>query len=488
MWALVLLGAALAAGLVWLFAALALPLLIRRVATLLLTRPMSDTLAELYVSTRSTSPIKLLYASLRAATGTTVIRPMGSARPTLGLDNIALVPAQLARRPVLETDPVDITCVIGPRAKRPVHLDMPIYIAGMAYGLALTRSARLALAAGSGRARIALCSGQGPFLAEERELSHRYILQFGRWAWNREPEVLKQADMIEIQVGQGAMPGNAVLSTPDEVGREVLEKMRLQPGEAPTIHANLYLERPDRPSSLAEVVEALRASVPDKPIAVKFGAGQDLEGDLAVAIDAGVDAIVIDGTEGATGNAPITLSDHFGIPTLPALARAVHYLKEQGVRDQVSLLISGGLREPGDFLKAYALGADAVGIATVALFAIAHPQIVRTLPFYPPTDLVFYRAHPAFALDPQSGADALHRFLMSCKAEMEIAIRTLGHHSVRELSPRDLVALEKDVAAWADLPYVGDHPKLPRPDREKNGPRVVGRLPGLGEKAHVRKH
>lgn len=175
-----------------------------------------------------------------------------------------------------------------------------------------------------------------------------------------------------------------------------------------------------------------------------------------MALDAGVDVVVIDGTEGATGNAPVTLSDHFGIPSLTALTRATRHLERRGRRRDVQLCVSGGFREPGDFLKAYALGADAVGLATVVMFALAHPQITRTVPFYPPTDLVFYRAKPAIALDVDRAAEALVRFFESCREEMAVALRAMGHLRVAELGPDDLCALHPAVARESNLRYAGD--------------------------------
>jgi glutamate synthase domain-containing protein 2 len=436
----------------------ALPVLVRRIIRIILSRPMSDTLAELYLSLRSTPAMDFLYSSLRAETGDIVIRPMGSARPSHGLDDVALVPAQLATAPLLDTEPVDLTVAVGRARARPLKSSLPIYISGMAYGLALTRETRLALAMASGRARVPLNSGQGPFLAEERRLADTYILQFGRWAWNRDLEILAQADMIEIQVGQGAMPGNAVLATPGEVGPEVRQLMGLAPGESPTIHARLFLTDPAHPASLDAVVAFLRREAPDVPLAVKMGAGQSLEADMDVCLEAGVDAIVIDGTEGATGNAPITLSDHFGIPTLMALVRAVRHLERRQARGRVALLVSGGFREPGDMLKALALGADMVGIGTIAMFAVAHRQITKAVPFFPPTDLVFYRSRPHLPLDPEQGARGLANFLESCRREMTIAMRAMGKRRLADLTPKDLTALDPVIADLTALPYAGASP------------------------------
>jgi glutamate synthase domain-containing protein 2 len=456
----VVLAVAAAGALVVVFTTVALlaavPAVMRRAIRVLLTRPMSDTLAELMLSLKSTPAVDFLYSSLRAQTGNVVIRPMGSARPSHGFDDLALVPAQLARRPLADDDPVDLSVTLGPRARRPLRASLPVYISGMAYGLALTKNARLALARAAGASDVPLNSGQGPFLEEERRLAKTYVLQFGRWTWNRDPEILRQADMIEVQVGQGAMPGNAVIATPDEVSPSTRAQMGLKPGEAPVIHAHLFLDQPDRPASLTDVVRYLRDVTDGVPIALKMGAGQDLERDLDVCLEAGVDVIVVDGTEGATGNAPITLSDHFGIPTLDALVRTVRHLERRDSRRDVSLLVSGGFREPGDVLKAVALGADAVGLATIAMFALAHHQITESVPLYPPTDLVFYRSNPRIPLDVDKGALGLHNFLESCRKEMTLALRTMGRHTLGELSPADVCALDPDIARLTGLPYAGD--------------------------------
>ena len=460
---------------------IALPTLSRRMIRSILTRPMSDTLAELYVSARSTPPLDFLYSSLRANSGEMVIRPMGSTRPAHGFDDLALVPAQLNRRPVLATEPIDLSTTLGRKCRKPIHTSMPLYISGMAYGLALTKTARLALATASGRSQIPLNSGQGPFLSEERQLASHYVLQFGRWTWNREKETIAQADMIEVQVGQGAMPGNAVIATPGEVAPDIKGLMKLKPDEAPIIHADLFLHDPARPNTVREVVDYLRGIAEGIPIAIKMGAGDHLERDLDVALDAGVDTIVIDGTEGATGNAPITLSDHFGIPSLMALSRAVKHLQITHTRHDVDLLISGGFREPGDFLKAYALGADAVGLGTIAMFALAHYQITEAVPFYPPTDLVFYRANPRIPLDLEKASLGLHHFLESCRKEMEVAIRTMGHTSVHDLSPADLCALDSTIAEITGCHYAGS-PEYKRMLRERPGKTV----PAAIKREHAR--
>jgi len=283
---------------------LTMPWLTKKMIRSILTKPMSDTLAELYVSMRSTPPIDFLYSSLRANSGQVVIRPMGSSRPVHGFDDLTLTPAQVSRRPALATETVDLSVTLGKHAKKPLTFSMPLYISGMAYGLALTKEARIALAKSSGLSRIPLNSGQGPFFEQERQLASQYILQFGRWVWNRDVSVLQQADMIEVQVGQGAQPGSAVIAGPHDVSPQVKELMHLRPDEVPIIHADLFLEDPGHPASLRQVVHHLRDVTDGVPIALKMGAGDHLERDIDAALDAGIDVLVIDGSEGATGNAP----------------------------------------------------------------------------------------------------------------------------------------------------------------------------------------
>jgi len=142
-----------------------------------------------------------------------------------------------------------------------------------------------------------------------------------------------------------------------------------------------------------------------------------------------------------------------------ALSRALKHLTTTHTRDQVDVLVSGGFREPGDFLKAYAMGADAVGLGTIAMFALAHYQITTAVPFYPPTDLVFYRAEPKLPLDIEKATHGLHNFLESCRKEMEISIRAMGHTSVQDLSMQDLSSLDREIAEITGCHYAGQ----PRP-------------------------
>ncbi|NLM36949.1 MAG: FMN-binding glutamate synthase family protein, partial [Firmicutes bacterium] len=125
---------------------------------------------------------------------------------------------------------------------------------------------------------------------------------------------------------------------------------------------------------------------------------------------------------------------------------AADYLEEKGVRDRVSLIAAGGLLSPDHFLKAMALGADAVYIGTAAVMAMIHTQMVETSPFEPPTQLVLYSGRLKDQLDIDRAAQSLTNYLNSCIAEMVLGAVALGKKALSEVDRHDLCALTSAVA------------------------------------------
>jgi len=407
------------------------------------TRPAGETAMHLPLSLESTPWQDVLFAELRAETGDVPVRPMGSRRPALTLDLVDLVAAQLAEKPVPMDAHVDLSVELCPHVPRPLRMSLPVYISGMGYGVALSREAKLALALGSALAGSAVCSGEGAFLPEEPVLAHRWIYQVGRGAWTHTPDAVRRADMIEIHVGQGAEVAAPLTKPPGRLGEGVRKAMGLRDDEPAVIRSRLHWQ--GRTVELAELVRILRDLNPDVPVGVKLAASDVLEADLAVAVEAGVDFIAIDGEEAGTGNAPLGLSDAMGVSLLPALARADDWLRAQGVRARVALLASGGLRQPADFLKVMALGADAVGIGTVALIALAHRQFEAILPD-PPSRLVSHGSELARGFNAVQGAHNLANFLESCRKGLQLLLRAVGRRSVKELTRADLSCRDRDLA------------------------------------------
>ncbi|MBO8142424.1 MAG: FMN-binding glutamate synthase family protein, partial [Firmicutes bacterium] len=275
------------------------------------------------------------------------------------------------------------------------------------------------------------------------------ILQYHRAPWGKAPESLAQADMIENNIGQGASTGVGT----EVVGARTDARLRAQLGVGPGRKAVIRSHHPELEAMpLADLVARLRDLTRGGPIGVKLAPGRRLEEDLAVCLDARVDVIALDGAQAGTKGSPPILQDDFGLPTLHGLVRAVRFLESAGVRDRVSLVVGGGLFAPGDFLKVLALGADAVYIGTAALFAISHGQTFKSLPWEPPTQLVFYGGHQAHRLDVDEAADRLARFLRSAAAEMAIAVRALGKTAIRDVGKEDLTALDPHTARVCGVP------------------------------------
>ncbi|MBT9158323.1 MAG: Glutamate synthase (NADPH) large chain [Firmicutes bacterium] len=177
------------------------------------------------------------------------------------------------------------------------------------------------------------------------------------------------------------------------------------------------------------------------PIGAKIAAGMDIEQDITFLVKSGVDFIAIDGAEAATKGSSPTLQDDFGLPTVMALCRAVRQLEKLRARERVSLIVAGGLFTPGDFLKAMALGADAVYIGTAALFAVAHTQTLKALPYEPPTEVVWYTGRYASRFNVEQGAKHLGNFLKACREELSQGLQALGKCSLVDLSEEDLFGL-----------------------------------------------
>lgn len=406
----------------------------------LLEDDYAENLMELWSAVRRTSVQNILEISLRAQTGEIIKRPLGTYRKLNHFDNLMFVPAQLARLPIEPTVPVDMKVKLGSRAERPLVLDVPIFVAGMGYGVALSEEAKIALAKGARAAGTAINSGEGPYLHEERQAAGKYIWQISRSNYGRNPQALAAADMIEVQMGQGARMGGHI-----EKAEKLAGKAQKLMGVAPNVSELIFgavIPGVATPWDWPKYVADLRREIGGKPLCIKIMAGGRLEADLAVAIEAGFDVISIEGAQGGTAGASPTITDDFGIPSINALVRSQRYLVEQGVRKEVSLIVSGGYMTPGQCLKAIALGADAIALGTVPLFALVHKQLAEVLPWEPLTQLVWYDSKYKHRLDINLATKSVENVLKAFALEMEEGVRAVGKTSLSELGPNDLVALD----------------------------------------------
>lgn len=412
--------------------------------------PYAENLWELVSATYRATPQVIVESNLRAQEGTVIQRPLGPPKRFPSLDQLMFNIAQLHVMPTPLETPVDTRVVIGQRCKRPLAIDLPILIAPMAYGVALSEKAKIALAKGAAMAGTAINNGEGPFLAAEREAAKKYILQYNRGSWNKTPDILRKADAIEIQFGQGAIGGVGHVLPSAQIDAPLRKSLGLQKGEDAVIHSR-HLEV-SRPADLGPLINKLKDICGDIPIGAKIGAGKYLENDLELLVEGGVDFIAVDGADAATkGSAPI-LQDDFGVPTMFAVDRAANYLKRKNLHREISLLAAGKIRTPGEVLKVLALGADAVYMGSINLFVISHLQVAKVLPFEPPTQLLWYGGKGEGKFKVNKGANNLCKFLQSCREELIEGVRGLGKTSIGEVNKDDLFALDEFTARGLGIP------------------------------------
>lgn len=421
----------------------------------MMTEEYSDNPLALLTVSEKLSPRALIEAAMRAEAGMELSRPLGSPVMLSPWTKLYLNPKQLFELPSIDYTSVDTATVIGTGAKKPLQLDIPIMITGMSYGGSLSLQMKIALAKGAAAAGTSTNTGESAVTDEERQAAKYLIGQYHRGGWLSGPEQLGQLDAIEIQLGQGAWGG--AVDEPiesDTIGKHLRKAWHLEKGQDATIYSRMPGK--ETTQDIITMVNKMKDQF-DVPVGVKIAATDYIEYELAVIAQTKADYIVIDGAEGGTAGSPPTLQDDLGLPTLHGLVRAVDYLTDNGLRNKFSLIVAGGLATPGHFLKAMALGADAVYIGSIALLAAMHTQASKVMPEAPPSQLALYKGKMNDKLDIDSAAHHLTNFLASCTAEMKLAVQAMGKHSFKELTREDLVAVDKDLAEFAGLRYAGSH-------------------------------
>jgi glutamate synthase domain-containing protein 2 len=424
----------------------------------IISRMMTDDYSEnLFLAGTIVQKLSLramVEASLRAQTGEILSRPLGSFNVQSPWEKLFLNPRQLFQLPTPDDQTISSQVTIGPRAKKPLTISTPIMISAMSYGGSLSLPAKIALARGASLAGTATNTGESALSNEERDAAHKLVGQYNRGEWMNTPDQLKRLDAIEVQLGQGAF-GGAVYSKQYsyQIGDHLRSTWHLKRDQDTAIKARL--PGVNTPEEVIRLLNSLKGEY-DVPIGIKIAATHFLEEELEVIIRSDADYIVIDGAEGGTAVAPPTLEDDLGLPTLYALSRASQFLEQAGVRDQFSLIATGGLTTPGHFLKCLALGADAVYISSIALIALIQTQMAKSLTDEPPVQLVIYGGKLADKFEVDEGARTLSNFLNSCTKEMLLAAQATAKTSLSDFSREDLVSTDRELSEVLGIGYAGE--------------------------------
>ena len=362
-------------------------------------------------------------------------------------------------------------------AKNPIVLDMPITIAGMSFG-ALSANVKEALGLAATELGTSTTTGDGGMTQEERQSSKTLVYQClpSRYGFN--PDDVRKANAIEVVIGQGAKPGGGGMLLGQKINPRVAAMRVLPEG----IDQRSACRHPDwtGPDDLVIKINELREMTDwQVPIYVKIGATR-VYNDVKLAVLAGADVVVVDGMQGGTAATQTVFIEHVGIPTLAAVRQAVEALEDLNMKDQVQLIVSGGIRTGADVAKALAMGADAVAIGQGVLFALGcnNENYFQNGEYH--SALADYKklgTEPGFChhchtgkcpvgvttqdpileqrLTPEVAAKHVLNYFKTLNMELTTIARACGKSNVHHLEREDLVALTIESAAMAKLPLAG---------------------------------
>lgn len=366
-------------------------------------------------------------------------------------DDLQLMVAQMATKPLMEDHPVATELVIGPEAKKPLTLKIPLFVSDMSFG-ALSEEAKIALAKGAEMAGTGICSGEGGMLPEEQAANSRYFYELASAQFGYKEELLKKVQAFHFKGGQGAKTGTGG-HLPGNKNRGKISTVRGIPEGEPAISPPTFkdLSTVQDFKNFADRVREISGGI---PIGFKLSANH-IEKDIQFALDASADYIILDGRGGGTGAAPEMFRNHISVPTIPALARARRYLDKQGLSGRVTLIITGGLRVPIDFVKALALGAEGIALSNSAMQAIGCVAARMCNTNNCPAGIATQKEELRKKLNVENSANQLHNFFNASVELMQVMARACGHDAFSKFNQEDLATWDREMAHLSGVSFSG---------------------------------
>ncbi len=365
-------------------------------------------------------------------------------------DDIQLLTAQLHKSPLLDEDPVGTDVVIGPNAQKPLRLKIPLFVSDMSFG-ALSEPAKVSLAMGAEMAGTGICSGEGGMLPEEQAANSRYFYELASARFGFDWDKLQNVQAFHFKGGQGAKTGTGGHLPGEKVKGKIAEVRGLEEGQS-AISPPRFPEWTS-PQQVKEFADEVRDRTGGIPIGYKLSA-QHIEKDIDAALAVGVDYIILDGRGGGTGAAPVIFRDNISVPTIPALARARRHLDALG-RSDVTLVITGGLRKPADFIKAMALGADAIAVSNSAMQAIGCIAMRACHTNNCPVGIATQKPSLVSRIIVEKSAKRLANFFEASTELMQVMARACGHDHLSQFNADDLTTWKRDMAEISGVRFGG---------------------------------
>ena len=376
---------------------------------------------------------------------------MGVPIPELPMWNdIQILAAQMATKPLMEDVAVNSEFIIGPNAKKPLKLDIPLFVSDMSYG-ALSEEAKVSLAKGAELAGTGICSGEGGMLEEEQQANSKYFYELASAKFGFDWDKLKNVQAFHFKGGQGAKTGTGGHLSGNKVTGKIALVRNLKEG-TPAVSPPTFddLITTEDFKNFADKVRDITGGI---PIGFKLSANH-IEKDIQFALDASADYIILDGRGGATGAAPLIFRNNISVPTIPALARARHYLDKINRKD-VNLISKGAIRVPADFIKAMALGADGIALSNSALQAIGCVGARMCNSNNCPAGIATQKPELRKLLNIDQSALQLSNFFSASTELMKVMARACGHHHLNQFNPTDITTWKKDMAELTGIEFAG---------------------------------
>ena len=321
----------------------------------------------------------------QANTGGVLLSSMGNPKPYPVYWDKMLVNASQVTNPSIDPlrEPMETTVYLGKKTAKverdskgrlkdamspQLKLNVPVMFSAMSYG-SISYNAHESLARAAEELGTFYNTGEGGLHRDFYKYGKNTIVQVASGRFGVHPEYLETAAAIEIKMGQGAKPGIGG-HLPGAKITDAVSNTRMIPkgvdAISPAPHHDIYSIE-----DLRQLIYSLKeATAYKKPVIVKIAAVHNVAAIASGIARSGADVIAIDGYRGGTGAAPTRIRDNVGIPVELALAAVDSRLREEGIRDNVSVVVGGSVRSSGDLVKAIALGADACYIGTAALLSL----------------------------------------------------------------------------------------------------------------------
>jgi glutamate synthase domain-containing protein 2 len=386
----------------------------------------------------------------QAANSGMILTGMGNDLPWLNIFDHLLIDACQVTNPSIDPlrEPMELRTYLGRKPDRlevgrddggfklenapsnNIRLDIPIMFGGMSYG-SVSLNTHRALAIAAERLGTVMNTGEGGLHRELYPYADHIIVQCASGRFGVHSEYLNAGVAVEIKIGQGAKPGIGGHLPGEKIGLEVSGTRMIPVGTdalSPAPHHDIYSIE-----DLRQLIYALKEATDYKPISVKIAAVHNVAAIASGIARAGADIIYLDGFRGGTGASPAVVRDHVGLPLEIAIAVVDQQLRQEGIRNLVSLIAAGGIRSSADVVKAIALGADAVGIGTAALVAMGCRICQKCYTGNCSWGIATQRPELVGRLDPDWGAERLVNLVNAWSLEVKEVLGALGVNAIESL-------------------------------------------------------